>query len=132
MHAIVLPVPSLNFFLFIPRFITIQASKTLKRRSRPELWRPGCYLISFLNNVIPDHFMDNSRKKIQARESLLAIMFILSAIIIETAFTRGPTWYWLLILNIPAILLLSGKLKFRRNRTNRNLKKVKQMQWQQL
>ena len=76
--------------------------------------------------------MDNSRKKIQARESLLAIMFILSAIIIETAFTRGPTWYWLLILNIPAILIISGKLRFRMKRTNRNLKKVKQMQWQQL
>jgi hypothetical protein len=76
--------------------------------------------------------MDNSRKKLQARESLLAIMIIFSAIIIETAFTSGSSWYWLLLLNIAGILLLSGKLKFRRKGMNGNLKKIKQIQWQQL
>jgi hypothetical protein len=75
--------------------------------------------------------MDNRREKVQARDSLLAIIILFSAIVMETAFTRGSTWYWLLFLNIPALLLISSKLKFRRKATNGDLKKLKQIQWQQ-
>jgi hypothetical protein len=75
--------------------------------------------------------MSHSRKAVQARESLLAIMIILSAIIIETAYTASPAWYWLLLLNIPVIVLLSGKPKPMSTRVPRDYKKIKQVPWLQ-
>jgi hypothetical protein len=75
--------------------------------------------------------MDNSRRNVQARESLLAILIILSGIIIETAYTSGPGWYALLLLNIPAIFLLTSRSKNRSQIKNRDFRKVKQLQWLQ-
>jgi hypothetical protein len=75
--------------------------------------------------------MYNSRKSVQARGSLLAIMIIFSGIIVETAYTAGPRWYWLLLLNIPAIIFFPGKSISDSRKIKSDLKKIKQVEWLQ-
>lgn len=73
--------------------------------------------------------MNTSRQKVQARKSLLAILIILTAIIIETGYTSGSQWYWWLFLIIPATILLTGKSNpwWKRYKRRKNIKLI---QWQ--
>jgi len=73
--------------------------------------------------------MHNSRNKVQARGSLLAIMIIFSGIIVETAYTANPSWYWLLLLNIPVLLFFPVTSNPRKTRND--FKKLKRVQWLQ-
>lgn len=73
--------------------------------------------------------MHNSRNKVQARGSLLAIMIIFSGIIVETAYTAGSRWYWLLLLNIPVLLFFPVPSNTRKSRND--FKKLKRVQWLQ-
>jgi hypothetical protein len=43
--------------------------------------------------------------RVQAANTLTAVLFILNALIIRYAFTNSPYWYAILIITIPAMLL---------------------------